>query len=66
MFFQLAAFSQTSTPKPAASASSFANADNVFMIVGIVLVASFILIPVYSMSRAVTVLARKVSENGKQ
>ena len=56
-----AVFAEPAAQKSAA-VSNFANANNVFMIIEIALVAAFVLIPVYSLSRAVSVLAKKVSE----
>jgi len=62
VFIQVTAFAQT-TQKPVASASNFTNPENVFMIIGIVLIATMVLIPVYSMSRAVHVLAQKAADS---
>ena len=62
VFIQVAAIAEPAANKSAEAASNFTNPNNVFMIVGIVLVASFVLIPVYSMSRAVKVLAKKAAE----
>jgi len=61
VFIQVAAFAEPAATK-AAETSSFTNPNNIFMMIGITLVASFVLVPVYSMSRAVKVLAKKVAE----
>jgi hypothetical protein len=61
VLIHVTAFAQT-TQKAAASASNFTNPENIFMIIGIILIGAMVLIPVYSMSRAVNVLAQKAGE----
>jgi hypothetical protein len=62
VFIHISAFAEPVTQKSAEAVSNFANVSNVFMILEIVLVSAFILFPIYSMSRAVNVLAKKISE----
>ena len=62
VFMSMVALAEPAAQEPAAAVSSFANSDNVFMGIAIILVAAFVMIPVYSMSIAVKVLARKVVE----
>jgi hypothetical protein len=63
IFVNVSAYAQTTVQNPEASVSNFTNPDNVFMIVAILLFVAFIMIPIYSMSHAVKVLARKVEKS---
>ena len=56
-------YAQTTAQKPAASVSFFADVENVFMFIAILIVTAFVLIPIYSLSHAVKVLAKKVGKN---
>jgi len=62
VFIQAAVIAEPAATKSAEAASNFTNPNNVFLMVGIVIVASFVLVPIYSMSRAVKVLAKKAAE----
>ncbi|CAN5549137.1 hypothetical protein BH11BAC1_BH11BAC1_13400 [soil metagenome] len=65
-FSRVAAFSQTSTQNPPISQSNFANVETVFTFMAILLVAAFLLIPVYSLSQAVMALTKKVEGDIKE
>jgi hypothetical protein len=62
IFVNVSTYAQTTVQKPESSVSNFTNPDNVFMIVGILLGVAFVMIPIYSMSHAVKVLAGKVEK----
>jgi hypothetical protein len=62
-FANVSAYAQTTAQKPESSVSNFTDPDNVFMIIGIVIVVAFVMIPIYSMSHAVKVLAKRVEKS---
>lgn len=62
VFIHVTAIAAPAAEKSAETVSNFANANNVFMIIAIVIIAAFVLIPIYSLSRAVKVLAKKAVE----
>jgi len=62
-FASVSAYAQSTAQKPESSVSNFTNPDNIFMIIGIIIVVTFVLIPIYSMSHAVKVLAKKVEKS---
>jgi len=62
VFINVSAYAQSTAQKPGSSVSNFTNPDNVFMIIAIIVVTAFVLIPIYSLSHAVKVLAGKVEK----
>jgi hypothetical protein len=63
IFVDGSSYAQTTVQNMKASVSNFTNPDNVFRIIAILLVVAFIMIPIYSMSHAVKVLAKKVEKS---